>query len=157
LGSVRQLVDAGGNVKLTEAYEPYGSVLSSQGSATSAFGFIGEQFESYIELLFLRARYMQPGLGVFLSRDLWEGYEEWPGTYNGFNYAMGNPVNLSDPAGLVPPIPNWPKSGLEQFIECLQLHTVSQYLGDYFYHNRTAQQAVNTCRAAYNQAYSCNV
>jgi hypothetical protein len=61
LGSVRQLVDASGNVKLTEAYEPYGSVLTSQGSATSAFGFTGEQFESYIGLMFLRARYYDGG------------------------------------------------------------------------------------------------
>ena len=32
LGSVRQIVDADGNVTLAESYEPYGSVLSSTGT-----------------------------------------------------------------------------------------------------------------------------
>jgi hypothetical protein len=43
LGSVRQIADDGSNVRLTESYEPYGSLLNSQGGATSAFGFTGEQ------------------------------------------------------------------------------------------------------------------
>ena len=91
LGSVRQLVDASGNVKLAESYEPYGSVLSSQGSAASAFGFTGEQLDSYIELLFLRARYMQPTLGMFLSRDTWES----ECSQNGFNYVDATTLSIS--------------------------------------------------------------
>jgi YD repeat-containing protein len=43
LGSVRQIVDADGNVTLAESYEPYGSVLSSNGTASSIFGYSGEQ------------------------------------------------------------------------------------------------------------------
>ena len=57
LGSVRQIVDANGNVTLAESYEPYGSVLSSNGTASSIFGYAGEQIDTYIKLLFLRARY----------------------------------------------------------------------------------------------------
>ncbi len=57
LGSVRQIVDANGNVTLAESYEPYGSVLTSTGTASSIFGFSGEQIDAYIKLLFLRARY----------------------------------------------------------------------------------------------------
>ncbi len=71
LGSVRQLVDTGGTVNLTKSYEPYGSVLSSEGSATSAFGFTGEQFESYTQLVFLRARYYDGGTVRFLNKDPW--------------------------------------------------------------------------------------
>jgi uncharacterized protein RhaS with RHS repeats len=70
LGSVRQIADASGNVTLLKFYEPYGSVLNSQGSAASIFGYAGEQVDAYIKLIFLRARYMQPGLGIFLSRDM---------------------------------------------------------------------------------------
>ena len=102
LGSVRQLVDASGNVKLTESYEPYGSVLTSQGSATSAFGFTGEQSDSYIELVFLQARYMQPALGMFLSRDPWSGDELRPGSMNGWNNVENNPINQVDPSGKSP-------------------------------------------------------
>ena len=99
LGSVRQLVDGNGNATLSESYEPYGSLLSSQGSTTSVFGFTGEQIDSYTELLFLRARHMQPTLGVFLSRDPWSGDDLRPGSMNGWNYVEGNPVNRTDPSG----------------------------------------------------------
>jgi RHS repeat-associated protein len=74
-------------------------VLNSQGSATSIFGYSGEQIDAYIKLVFLRARYMQPGLGVFLSRDPWSGDDLRPGSMNGWNYSLSNPVKYSDPTG----------------------------------------------------------
>ncbi len=48
LGSVRQIADANGNVTLAESYEPYGSVLTSTGTASSIFGYAGEQLGSYV-------------------------------------------------------------------------------------------------------------
>jgi hypothetical protein len=51
LGSVRQIVDGSGNVTLAESYEPYGSVLSSNGTASSIFAYAGEQIDTYIKLL----------------------------------------------------------------------------------------------------------
>ena len=49
LGSVRQIVDANGNVTLAESYEPYGSVLTTNGTASSIFGYAGEQIDTYIK------------------------------------------------------------------------------------------------------------
>jgi hypothetical protein len=46
--SVRQIVDADGNVTLAESYEPYGSVLMSNGTASSIFAYAGEQIDTYI-------------------------------------------------------------------------------------------------------------
>jgi YD repeat-containing protein len=60
LGSVRQIADANGNVTLVESYEPYGSVLTSTGTASSIFAYAGEEADTYIKLLFLRARYYSP-------------------------------------------------------------------------------------------------
>ncbi len=111
LGSVRQIADANGNVTLAESYEPYGSVLNSSGSASSIFGFSGEQVDTYIKLLFLRARYMNPTLGIFLARDPWSGDELRPGSMNGFNYSLNNPVNITDPSGQ---IPGWPPEVLDR-------------------------------------------
>jgi YD repeat-containing protein len=48
LGSVRQIVDADGNVTLAESYEPYGNVLSSAGTASSIFAYAGEEVDTYI-------------------------------------------------------------------------------------------------------------
>lgn len=55
LGSVRQIADANGSVTLAKSYEPYGSVLNSTGSASSIFGYGGEQFDT-TGLIYLRAR-----------------------------------------------------------------------------------------------------
>ena len=43
LGSVRQIADANGSVTLAKSYEPYGSVLNSNGSASSIFAHGEEQ------------------------------------------------------------------------------------------------------------------
>jgi hypothetical protein len=65
----------------------------------------------------------------------------------------GNPINLNDPAGLVPPVPDWGTGGLQFFLQCFSLHTLSQLVpGDLDYASFfTAQQAVNICRAAYEK------
>jgi len=44
---------------------------------------------------------MSPALGVFLSRDPWEGSVQQPFSLHGYLYVSANPVNLVDPAGLL--------------------------------------------------------
>jgi RHS repeat-associated protein len=99
LGSVRQIVDANGNVTLAESYQPYGTVLTSNGTASSIFGYSGEETDTS-GLIYLRARYMQPTLGIFLARDPWSGDAQRPGSMNGWGYVEENPINAIDPAGL---------------------------------------------------------
>ena len=98
LGSVRQIADTDADVTLLKSYEPYGNVLSSQGSAMSIFGYAGEQVDD-MGLVYLRARYMEPQLGMFLSRDPWEGDALRPGSVNGWSYTDGNPLSGTDPTG----------------------------------------------------------
>jgi len=116
LGSVRQIADANGNVTLAKSYEPYGSVLNSSGSATSIFAYAGEQIDN-TGLIYLRARYMQPRLGIFLSRDPWPGDTPRPGSMNGWNYVEGNPVNFTDPSGNIPK-PDFGEDGYEYSCNC---------------------------------------
>ncbi len=144
INSVRQETDASGNVITVRGFDPYGVPLSGNGGAP--FGYTGEMAD-VTELVFLRARYMQPMLGMFLSRDPWMGYEQQPGTYNGFNYAMGNPVNLSDPSGLQA----IGILGPAYFARCFDLHTASPVLGVQG-DPTTAKQAVEICKAAYSNA-----
>jgi RHS repeat-associated protein len=94
LNSVRQETDASGNVLTARSFDPYGVPLDGNGG--SPFGYTGEQTD-VTGLLFLRARYMQPGLGMFLSRD--PLLIESP-----YRYASGNPINRSDPSGYI----DWP-------------------------------------------------
>ena len=97
LGSVRQLVDGGGNVTLVKSYAPYGEVLGSAGSGMTSYGFTNEYTSQ--GLINLRARWYAPGQGRFLSRDTWQGDYARPMSYNGWLYVAGNPVNAIDPSG----------------------------------------------------------
>jgi RHS repeat-associated protein len=48
----------------------------------------------------LRARYLDTGVGRFISRDVWGGDYKRPLSLNRWMYIEGNPVNFIDPTGL---------------------------------------------------------
>ena len=98
LGSVRQLVDSNGNVTVAKSYQPYGSEMSSVGSGSSSYGFTGEMTDP-TGLIYLRARYLAPETGRFLTKDLWAGDYYRPLSLNRWLYVEGNPVNYVDPSG----------------------------------------------------------
>jgi len=98
LGSVRQLVDAGGGVTLARSYEPYGTTLPSGGTGSSVFAFAGEQTDS-TGLSYNRARYYSPTLGRFFQQDSWGGDFNSPMTQHGYLYAYANPILYTDPSG----------------------------------------------------------
>ena len=102
LGSVRQLVDAGGEVLLAQSYQPYGEVLASVGEGESNYGFAAEMADSYIKLIYLRSRDYSPATGRFLTKDSWQGNYTRPLSLNGWNYVEANPINATDPSGMAP-------------------------------------------------------
>jgi RHS repeat-associated protein len=90
LGSVRQLADSSGRVTLVQGYAPFGEPLWSEGSGSTGFGFTGEQWEAYAQLLFLRARYYEPWTGRFVSKDPWAGDYYRPPTLDPYAYVADN-------------------------------------------------------------------
>lgn len=104
LGSVREIVqgDADGPVVMTRDYTPYGEVLSQTGEDQSRYGFTGEMFDAETGLVFLRARYYNPYLARFTSRDIWKGEAKQPMSYDAWLYAYANPINDVDPTGYSP-------------------------------------------------------
>jgi RHS repeat-associated protein len=104
LGSVRQLFDRTGELRLGESYEPYGEVLSGTGDVASSYSFAGEWLDS-TGLIFLRARNYNPHVGRFVSRDAWGGDFDSPISLNRWVYANASPVIYSDPSGLAPLTP----------------------------------------------------
>jgi len=99
LGSVRQLVDTTGAVQATYAYDPFGVPLAG-GDVYNPYQFTGEAWDAEVELLYLRARYYQPEVGRFVTKDPWRGDIWEPGTLNSYSYAGNGPVNSTDPSGL---------------------------------------------------------
>jgi len=111
LGSARsgQLADGNGDVTLAQCYTPFGVPLLAlgaqaqvwnEGNGTTGYGFTGERWEAYGELLFLRARYYQPITGRFLTRDPWPGVAQRPVSRHAYLHASANPVVFIDPLGL---------------------------------------------------------
>ena len=110
LGSVRQLEDAGRSVTLAKGYQPYGEVMDSAGSAATAYGFTGEWTDSS-ELVYLRARYYDPGTGRFMTKDTWGGDKNRPLSLNDWIYVEDNPIIRIDPSGKWYCQSNFPSSG----------------------------------------------
>jgi len=112
------LTDSAGNVTVSYTYDSFGNLIASTGTSDNTYGFTGQQqFGEADSLVFLRARYYDPRIGRFVSRDpllsmdyyAVKGWglpklSEWsklikPRWLNAYVYCLNNPVNLVDPTG----------------------------------------------------------
>ncbi|MGB3401136.1 MAG: putative Ig domain-containing protein [Microcoleaceae cyanobacterium] len=98
LGSTRLTTDGVGLVTGEYTYDAFGRSLSLPPDAT-AHQFAGEQRDSEIALDYLRARYYDPELGRFISKDPFSGFQDDPYSQHDYQYAHANPVNFVDPTG----------------------------------------------------------
>ncbi|MEZ6112123.1 MAG: RHS repeat-associated core domain-containing protein [Pirellulaceae bacterium] len=98
LGSIRDVVDDGGQLVNHIQYDSFGNVLSQSDSANSSrFLYTGREFDSESELYYYRARYYDANIGRFISEDpLGFG----GGHINVFSYVGNLPVLYTDPLGL---------------------------------------------------------
>jgi RHS repeat-associated protein len=97
-GSVRGLVDSVGLVVGSKDFNAFGEVISESG-VMSDFGYTGEQFDELSKLQYLRARWMNPEAGNFVSVDPHGGDVNSPVSLHRYLYANGSAVSASDPSG----------------------------------------------------------
>jgi RHS repeat-associated protein len=105
LGSVRMQLDDTVGVDAIQNIGPYGDLFGTQGTIDMPFGFTGEQVDSN-NLVYLRARYYDPSIGVFNALDPYEGTHDRAMSLNGYSWVEGNPVMNVDPSGKAPPCGN---------------------------------------------------
>jgi RHS repeat-associated protein len=91
--------EVGNKVRSTE-YDPFGNWHKAQGQANIHMLFQGQQQDPESSLYYMRARYYDPFIGRFISKDPVKGYLTIPQTQNPYIYSLNNPINLSDPSGL---------------------------------------------------------
>ena len=94
IGSTIGLLDRTGAVSCRSTYTPYGAVTST-GTASTPLLFTGQYTDAETGLVYLRARFYDPGTALFLTVDPKVGQ-----TGTAYIYVDGNPFNFTDPTGL---------------------------------------------------------
>ena len=97
--SVRMLTDEGGSVTDTYTFDAFGNLTDSTGDTENSYFYRGEQFDTFTGLYYLRARYMNPSTGTFITMDEYAGSVFEPVSLHKYLYANANPVMNSDPTG----------------------------------------------------------
>lgn len=109
-GSVRTLADTTGVVTDTYTYDAFGNLVASTGTTPNVYLYRGEQFDPALGLYYLRARWMNPQTGRFMSRDPYEGdgalscckYQQFmkmSSVHHLYEYTHTDPANQIDPSG----------------------------------------------------------
>ena len=93
-GSVNATIDANRNVIETLEYDAYGKRIGDNANSAEKFGYAGEYFDSETGLIYLRNRYFDPTIRVFITQDPAMDGSNW------YSYCAGNPVMFVDPLGL---------------------------------------------------------
>jgi RHS repeat-associated protein len=100
LGSTRALSKMTGEATAQYTYDVFGTTRMHIGNSNTEFTFAGEQWDETSGLIYLRARYYDPAVGRFVSKDVWPGSPGSNQTQHRYTYGNNNPVLYTDPLGL---------------------------------------------------------
>lgn len=98
-GSIRALTDADAKIAGTYQYDAFGRILAQAGAVASPFHFTGREFDEATGLYYFRARWYDPALGRFLTKDPQPGSIDEPLSLNPYQYVVNNPLRRIDPLG----------------------------------------------------------
>ena len=107
LGTTRALSDTAGLITDRNAYtafgenDPAGTSGNTSGTTDNNFKYTGEQLDPNLGFYYLRARYMNPRTGGFISQDSYMGSSQDPASLHKYLYTGANPIMAIDPSGNV--------------------------------------------------------
>jgi RHS repeat-associated protein len=99
LGSVRAMIDDTGSIVNNYTYTPFGDSFAESETINNRFKFASYNFDVATELYYLNARWYDPVLMRFTSRDPVRGSFKEPLTLHAYLYCLNNPINMVDPDG----------------------------------------------------------
>ncbi len=97
--NTRGMADEDGAVAATYDYDAFGNPLAETGNVENEFRYNGEYVDANTGFVYLRARWLNPSQGRFMSHDPKEGMPFDPPSLHRYTYAGNDPVNRSDPSG----------------------------------------------------------
>ena len=100
LGSTVLLSGERGNPEATYEYDAWGNLQDDDGRVSNRYLFTGEEQDAMTRLYYLRARWYDPSVGRFISKDPSLGFLSSPRSLNKYIYAENNPIAITDPSGL---------------------------------------------------------
>jgi len=77
----------------------YGEIKEKSGQTDNPYLYCGEYYDENTSLYYLRARYMNPSTGTFISMDSYQGNKYDPASLHKYTYAQNNPMMYNDPSG----------------------------------------------------------
>jgi len=98
LGSTRALTDAAGQQTKSYTYDVFGSLRSETGTGENNYLFTGRDLDRDLGIYYYRNRWYDPSVGRFVTKDP----IGMSGGENYYNYVDSNPINWTDPSGLIP-------------------------------------------------------
>ncbi|RLB37471.1 MAG: hypothetical protein DRH20_07690, partial [Deltaproteobacteria bacterium] len=98
--NVRTLVN--GSRDVTDSYDldAFGNVLHRSGTTENPYLLHGQHFDANVGYYYMRARWMDPRAGVFLSLDPVPGSIFEPQDLHRYVFTRNNPLRYRDPSGL---------------------------------------------------------
>jgi RHS repeat-associated protein len=99
-GSVRMLASESNFITDTWNFDAWGEITFHTGVTENDYLYAGERFDQTTELYHLRARYMDPKTGTFMSMDTYQGNMHDPMSLHKYMYANANPISNTDPTGM---------------------------------------------------------
>lgn len=114
-GNVVQLLDETGNVTKTYEYDSFGNEVNPDKKDENPFRYCGEYYDKETEEIYLRARYYQPSVGRFITRDTYTGESNEPLSLHLYTYCANDGVNMVDPSGHNRVIPGMPTIDLKKY------------------------------------------
>ncbi len=149
LHSVRQETAAQGQLLGERRFDPYGVPVVGDGG--TPFGYTGEAWDAETGVLYLRARYLQPQTGRFVSKDVWPGNDRIPLSRNAWVYGFDDPISNTDPSGKRPLEESDSQEGNDQavigyIVDRIREDSQSKEIGEIRELNST-QHYANACTA----------
>ena len=116
-GNVVQLTDENGKVVKTYEYDSFGNEVKADKKDDNPFRYCGEYYDKETEEIYLRARYYQPSVGRFITRDTYTGEDDEPLSLHLYTYCANDGVNAWDPRGNKTVVGEKPMAGISVLLD----------------------------------------